>query len=280
MNDGLSLDAGSTEPIGADLVVRAPAVTLFHQVLAYLRTAPDPPSPPPSSFVDHEGGAAAAVAVRWGSYLAVLADRNKPVWAETRSPGTSRIADSEMARINIEASAALAEWVDLCRSEPTVYEKLVLRAVSFLPLPKWKVTPAGTDFAILGTPQVREQMAREVSVPRLATVRVDAATSPSRVFSNALINSAWRNGPVEEIHSGVSKGYPLDKRRLTAAEERALVGHAMDRLSVGIEVVRQLVAERPPRPWAEQVVPYGLAERMLITPVGWTPTETTREVRL
>jgi len=249
-------------------------------VLAYLRRAPDPPTPPPGSVVDHEGAAATAVALRWGSYLAVLADRSKPVWAETGSPGTSRIADSEMARINVDASAALAEWVDLCRSEPATYEKLVLRAIAYLPVPKWKVTPAGTDFAMLGTPQVREQMAREVSGPRLATARADADTSPSRVFSNALINSAWRNGPVEEIHSGVSQGYPLDKRRVTVAEERALVGHAIDRLTVGIEVVRQLVAERPPRPWADQVLPYALAERMLITPVGWTLTETTREVRL
>jgi hypothetical protein len=78
----------------------------------------------------------------------------------------------------------------------------------------------------------------------------------------------------------VSKGYPLDKRRITVAEERALIGHAIDRLTIGIEVIRQLVAERPPNPWAEQVLPCRLAERMPITPVGWTPTETTREVRL
>jgi hypothetical protein len=58
------------------------------------------------------------------------------------------------------------------------------------------------------------------------------------------------------------------------------MGAAIDRLAVGMEVCRKLVAEQPSRPWAEVVVPYGLTEAMLITPVGWTLTEETREVRL
>ena len=123
-------------------------------------------------------------------------------------------------------------------------------------------------------------MARDAPEARLAKVRVDAEAHPSRVFANALVNSAWRNGPVEEVHAGMMKGYPLDKRRITVAEERALMGSAIDRLTVGMEIVRQLVAERPPRPWTEQVIPYGLAERMLITPSGGALTEETREVRL
>jgi hypothetical protein len=48
----------------------------------------------------------------------------------------------------------------------------------------------------------------------------------------------------------------------------------------GMDVCRGLAMERPPRPWSEQVLPYGLAAMMLITPSGWTPTEATREVRL
>jgi hypothetical protein len=280
LHDDLTLDAGSAEAVGTELVIQPPSVTLFHQVIGYLRRKPDPPAPPAGSFIEREGAAAASVALRWGSYLAVLADKDKPIWSETRSPGTSRIADSEMARINIEASSALAEWIDLYRKEPALYEKLALRAVAYLPVPKWKVTPAGTDFAMLAVPQVREQMTRAVPEAHLAKVRADAEALASRVFSNALINSAWRNGPVEEIHGGVSKGYPLDKRRISVAEERMLIGSAIDRLTVGMEIVRQLVAERPPRPWTQQVVPYGLAERMLITPVGWTLTEDSREVRL
>jgi len=132
VNDELLLDAGGTEELGrSELVIHPPKTTLFHQVLAYLRAKPDPPAPPTGSTVESEGTAAAAIAVRWGTYLAVLADRAKPIWAEARSPGTSRICDSEMARINIEASAALAEWIDLCREDPDAYGQLVVRALAY-----------------------------------------------------------------------------------------------------------------------------------------------------
>ena len=141
----------------------------------------------------------------------------------------------------------MAECVDLCRGEPALYEKLVLRAGAYLPLPKWKVTPTGTDFTMLALPELREQMARQVTDAHRAKVRADAEAHPSRVFANALVNTAWRNGPVEEIHAGASKGYPMDKRRITVAEERSLMGSAIDRLSVGMEIVRQLVEEKPPR---------------------------------
>ncbi len=90
-------------------------ITLFRQVLDYLRAQPDPPAPPIGWTDENEGAVAAAVVLRWGSYVAVLADAAKPVWAEARTPRTSRICDSEMARINIEASAALAEWIDISR---------------------------------------------------------------------------------------------------------------------------------------------------------------------
>jgi len=82
-----------------------------------------------------EGVAGAAVVLRWGSYLAVLLDRDKPLWPAAHAKGTSRISDEEMARINIEASAALAEWIDLHRADRggRRYAQLVDRAVSYLP---------------------------------------------------------------------------------------------------------------------------------------------------
>jgi hypothetical protein len=60
-------------------------------------------------MVGREGVAAAALILRWGSYLAVLLDHYKPVWPEVGSASTSRISDEEMARINLEASAALTQ---------------------------------------------------------------------------------------------------------------------------------------------------------------------------
>jgi hypothetical protein len=82
VNDELVLDAGTCEnlatPHGPERLIRPPATMLFHQVLAYLRAKPDPPKRPSGSMVGREGVAAAAVILRWGSYLAVLLDREQP----------------------------------------------------------------------------------------------------------------------------------------------------------------------------------------------------------
>jgi hypothetical protein len=102
----------------------------------------------------------------------------------------------------------------------------------------------------------------------------------SRVVAAAGRGTAWRNGPVEDIHAGNFRGYPIDQRRVTVAEERTLLGFAVDRLTTGMEVCRNLALERPARSWPDQVLPYGLAGMMLVTPSGWTLTEATRQVRL
>lgn len=121
VNGELVIDAGTCEatlePSGPEWIIRPPATTLFHQVLAYLREKPDPPTHLSGSMVGREGVAAAALVLRWGTYLAVLADHDKAVWAEVKSPSASRISDDEMARINIEASAALADWIDIYRAD-------------------------------------------------------------------------------------------------------------------------------------------------------------------
>ena len=278
VHDDFVLDAGVCEEVSGEVIIHAPEVTLFHQVLDYLRAKPDAPTPAPGFTDGDEGAATAAVTLRWGSYLAVLADRTKPVWAEARSPGVSRISNSEMARINIEASAGLAAWLDLLRVEPVLYETLARRALAYLPMPRWQARPEASEFAILAMPEVREKAGRGLSEARLTQLRADAERYPSRVFANALVNTAWRNGPVEDIHAGDFHSYPLDRRRVTVAEERAMMGFGIDRLVTGMDVCRALTRETPPRTWSEQVFPYGVTQR--ITPSGWTLSEATREVRL
>jgi hypothetical protein len=111
-------------------------------------------------------------------------------------------------------------------------------------------------------------------------VRRDAERNPSRIFANALVNVAWRNGPVESIHAGVVRGCPLAQRRITPAEERTLVRFANGGMALGMMICRRLATEMPRRSWPEQTLPYGLATMMLITPSRWTLTEASREVRL
>jgi hypothetical protein len=285
VNDEFVLDAGVCEENsalhGTDRLILPPATTLFHQVLAYLRGKPDPPRPPSGSMVGREGVAAAALTLRWGSYLAVLLDQDKPVWSEASSAATSRISDSEMARINIEASAALAEWVDLRRAARGCdYEQLVNRAVTYLPMPRKTSKVERGIFAALAMPDMAGRIIEATSAERLERLRADAARFPSRIFANALINTAWRNGPVELIHAGRFEGYPLDQRRLTPAEERKLMASVCQRLAHGMDVCLALQSETPSRPWPEQVLPYGLAEILLVTPSAWTLTESSREVRI
>jgi hypothetical protein len=74
--------------------------------------------------------------------------------------------------------------------------------------------------------------------------------------------------------------YPLDHRRVTVAEEHTLIAFAAERLTTGMGLCHDLAVERPARSWPEQVLPYGHAAAMLVTPTGWTLTETTRAVRL
>jgi hypothetical protein len=286
VNEELVLDAGTCEdaagPNGPEILIRPPRTTLFRQVLAYLREKPEPTERLPGSTSDREGVAASAVTLRWGSYLAVLLDGSKPVWSEVKSPSTSRISDEEMARINIEASAALAEWIDLCRGDRNQrsYFKLVDRAVRYLPMTKRKPKLRFSEFMALANPEIATKLFDAYDGVYLERVRADAEQSASRLFANALTNHAWRNGPVEGIHGGAYRGYPLDQRRMSLQEERELMTFASERLALGMQVCRQFSAEVPPRPWSAQVVPYGLAGMLLITPSGWTLSESSREVRL
>jgi hypothetical protein len=286
VNDELMLDAGTREEAsglhGPEWLIRPPEITLLQQVLNYLKAKSDPPERLSGSMVGREGVAAAALTLRWGSYLAVLLEADKPIWPEVNSPSTSRISDEEMARINIEASAAMAEWVDFYRADPggRAYEQLVNRAVFYLPMPKKTSTLKITEFAALAAPDLAARLVQASDAERVERARRAAENCPSRVFANALVNTAWRNGPVENIHAGDFRGYPLDERRVTPAEERELMAFASERMALGMTICLRFAVERRARRWSEQVLAYGLAEMLLITPSRWTLTESSREVRL
>jgi hypothetical protein len=285
VNDELVLDAGTYEEIagagGHEWLIHPPETTLFHQLLAYLQTKPDPPEHRSGTMIGREGVAAAAVVLRWGSYLAVLLDRDKPIWSAVHSAETSRISDDEMARINIEASAALADWINLYRGAPTLYRMFVDRAFEYLPMPIRTASKLRVkEFTALAIPEIAGIVVQAADPERLARVRDDAERWPSRLFANALVNTAWRNGPVEDVHAGYVLGYPLNQRRMTPEEERDLMGFASAGMALGMNVCWSLAREDSGPSWPERVLPYGLAELLLITPSRWTLTEVSRQVRL
>ena len=55
--------------------------------------------------------------------------------------------------------------------------------------------------------------------------------------------------------------------------------YSAGRFQSGLEACLHMYHESPKVTWPEQVLPYSRAEILLITPGGWTLTETSREVR-
>jgi len=132
----------------------------------------------------------------------------------------------------------------------------------------------------LADASVAEHLVRETAPPRRDRAQVAVERHPTRALANAIVNAAWRNGPVEDLHAGAYRGYPLDRRRMTPAEERRVLDFAVRGLVVGMAVCRRLAEETAGRSWSERVLPFGPAEMLLVTPSGWSLTESSREVRL
>ncbi len=203
----------------------------------------------------------------------------------TRQAGAEDCGVQVFHDLDLDLLAGKWEWIDLFRVDKggRLYARLVDRAVHYLPMPKKtsKLEVGGlAALAALSEPGTAEAVVQATDASRRERVRADAERFPSRILANALVNAAWRSGPVESIHAGRAQGYPVWQRRVTAAEERTLMRFAGSGLALGMTVCLRLAMERPPRPWAEQVLPYGLASMMLVTPSGWTLTGTSREVRL
>lgn len=202
-------------------MVSPPEQTLFDQVLLYLETiaAQLPTSSLTQSSLSEQVRAILAVCLRWGSYFAVLADEAKPLWPLTNQQSISLIADAEMARINIEMSAALEQWLDILRSDKERYFVLV-QAAKQLPLPfkRISVPPRKRERLLewaflaecmrsLCSPQEREQLvASRGEAEWVQRIRSTVLASPTRVLANGIINMCWRNGSsVDTTTSSVPK---------------------------------------------------------------------------
>ncbi len=281
VNDELVLDAGRWEDGPDCRIIHPPARTLFEQLIDYLSDKPAP-SDCPSPRAGEEAVAVAAVCLRWGSYLAVLADRDKSLWPEARSVGSSRIHDAEMARINIEASAALAHWIELMRSHPERYRRLVQAVLNHLPLTLRNTTIAREPDSLvtLAQPTMAARLVDAVQPSVLEKARVEVRAHPTRVLANAVINFCWRNGPVEDIHAGRFSTYPLMQRRITPSEERMLMREVSDRLAQGVIAISSLLCEKSERSWPERVLPFHLVPYWMVTPSNWSLEQQTIDMRL
>jgi len=281
VNDELVLDAGRWEDGPDCRIIHPPTKTMFEQLIDYLSEKPAP-SDCPSLRAGEEAVAAAAVCLRWGSYLAVLADRDKRLWPEARGVGSSRIHDSEMARINIEASAALAHWIELMRNHPKRYHRLVQAVLNHLPLTlrNTRIEREPDSLVTLAQPTMAARLVDAVQPSVLEKARVEVRAHPTRVLANAVVNFCWRNGPVEDIHAGRFSTYPLMQRRITPSEERMLMREASGRLAQGVIAISSLFSEKSERSWPDRVLPFHLVPYWMVTPSNWSMEQQTSDIRL
>ena len=113
--DGGTWQLAADDPHGPLVIITPPHVPMYLQVVSYLEAKPAPPVE--GVRIADETRAATAVCIRWGSYFAVLADADKPLTSSAGEADASQIHDEEMARLNIEISAALEWWFNLASSD-------------------------------------------------------------------------------------------------------------------------------------------------------------------
>jgi hypothetical protein len=295
LNGQCSIDAGSwQECVEEDQkpyrLVSPPPTTMYRQVLSYLEEVIGDQKASPKSQLHFGEVATATVAVclRWGSYFAVLANRDLPQWTAAFDSEASCIGDGEMARINIEASAALSNWIDLVRTDQPHFRKLVKAAVQLLPFPIAQLDGStyhnrfrafSTINSANGRRYLMEAFARDFGSEWLEREKARVLVNPTRSLANGILNEHWRNGSgIEEIHAGsTSPPRPLTQCRLTRAQEALLMQETAELFVPTLRALYYVVSKPSEEGWPEQALPYAIAFK---PPADWSLDEQTREFAL
>jgi hypothetical protein len=276
-------------------LIYPPEPTLFEQILQYLETTLETsPLPPEKLFsLEEQAQAALAVCIRWGSYFAVLADQTKPLWSLAKQSYTSCIENAEMTRINIEASAAFEQWVDLMRTDFEHYCALVWAARNLpRPLPPLRVHRKKAQslecslfsfgLQYLRSPETRYQMTTSKgSEEQVEQKWQQIQMHPTRFLANGLVNMCWRNASgIENIHAGDYAAVPLLQRRITEQQDQMLAHKACEMVSIALETVQILIQEQGEDAWATRIFPFCFAPMVFSAPDNWSLDEKTRQVKL
>jgi hypothetical protein len=280
--ENLTVDGGTwrltTDQHGTPVAqISPPAVPMFQQIVEYLEAKPVPPNG--SVRRADEARAATAVCLRWGSYYAVVADPARPPAPNIDDEQVSQMGDDEMARMNIEISAALAWWLALAGSDDRRYGELVARALAYLPTgPKAVSALRGGEVLLVSTmPEMAAGLHQRWPADRLDRDMETATCHGIRVIANTITHIAWRNGPIENVHAGRYVGYGLNERRVLPKAEKSIIRHAQSGLFSGLKAADYLRYDGAWPPPAERVLPF---LHGLIGPSRWSCTELSRLVEL
>ena len=219
VTEHLRLNAGELFQKEDELAVRPPRESLYGQLCTWLMQQPDPDIGYSAWVL---GIGATALCLRWGTYLCVLLDESKPIDPQTADPATSMIDDQEMMRINLEASSNLARLLVRLHTDEAAAWDLLRRAYAYLPMPQRRVR-RNTESCeqILGCLTTFHQQHSSSPLPEY----------PYRTLANAIINLAYRNGPIEEIHAGKAGTYSLAHRRMTSRQSGKVMRFTAERLA-------------------------------------------------
>jgi hypothetical protein len=295
VNNQLTIDAGSwQERVEEDQMphrlVSPPHTSMYRQVLSYLEETSRNEKVPAKSQLHFGEVAIATVAlcIRWGSYFAVLTDHNLPQWTAAFDPEVSCIGDGEIARINIEASAALSDWIDLMRTDQPRFRKLVKTAVQLLPFPIARLDGATyyRRFRALvafnsahGRRYLVETFAQDFGSQWLERERGRILLNPTRALANGILNEHWRNGSgIEDVHAGsIAPPRPLTQRRLTRVQETLLMQETAELFVPTMRALYAVVSKPSEESWPQQALPYAIAFK---PPTDWLLSEQSREFAL
>jgi hypothetical protein len=295
VNARFTVDAGSWQECVEEeqrpyRLVSPPQTTMFRQVLSYLEETIRNEKVPPKSQLHFGEVAIATVAlcIRWGSYFAVLTNRDLPQWAAALDPEVSCIGDGEMARINIEASAALSSWIDLMRADQPRFRKLVRAALRLLPFPIAQLD--GSTYyhrfrafsafnSAHGRRYLLEAFARDFGSEWFERQRARILVNPTRALANGILNEHWRNeSGIEDVHAGtIAPPRPLTQSRITRAQEELLIQETTELFVPTMRALYNVVSKPSEETWPEQALPYAIAFK---PPADWSLDEQTREIAL
>ena len=257
--------------------IAPPPVPMFRQVVDYLEAQP----PPPGGYVRlaDEARAAVAVCLRYGSYFASLADASCSFSPDVRDENASHIDDDEMARMNVEISAAIQWWLTLKGSDNQRYTQLLQSALTYLPLGRKTVTrsPEGDALMASATAAMGTAMRNAWPAERLERDLRLAGTHAVRAIANTITLLSWRNGPVETVHAGYYVGHALKERRVLPRHENAIMRQAQNVLSAAVKAMDHMAFDGAWPPPASRVLPF---MGPFFHPRDWSYTQQSRLVEL
>jgi hypothetical protein len=155
-----------------------------------------------------EADAVVAACWRYGTFFHTLTFGHAyPLFRFDRS--LSRINDTEMRRVNVETSAAVADWLVARAADPKRIRRRVRAAHTLLPMPWNRGRPPWEAESVeVGASRTARRLESPVTnlsdAPLPTSHRGRALTGGvrMRLQANVMVLNTYRNGPIEDLHAG------------------------------------------------------------------------------